>query len=226
MTTFSPCIFSYYTMASTPSKKTRKTKRSTKSKATKKKTVKRTPNKTKKKTPRAVTPKKPRRTKNLQLIEDVVTELVGPEAIPFVLYLRGKKNVSEFIIAEEVGEEIHRTRNILYRLLEHNIVSFKRKKDKIKGWYICYWDFNEAILPHLKNKIVDSKIEKLRERLGKENTNTFYMCRNACVRMDFDKAVDFNFKCPECGELMNEQDNKRTIEFIKERLRQLQVATA
>jgi len=51
----------------------------------------------------------------------------------------------------------------------------------------------------------------------------FYMCRNACIRMDFDKAVDFNFKCPECGELMQEQDNRRTIEFIKERLRQLEV---
>ena len=159
-------------------------------------------------------------------MEEVVTELVGAEGIPIIMYLRGKKNVSEFIIAEEVGEEIHRTRNILYRLLEHNIVSFKRKKDKIKGWYICYWDFNEKILGHLKQKIVESKIEKLRERLGKENTSMFYMCRNACIRMDFDKAIDFNFKCPECGEIMQEQDNKRTIEFIKERLRQLEATTA
>jgi transcription initiation factor TFIIE subunit alpha len=178
------------------------------------------------KMPKALKVQKPRNTKNLQLMEEVVSELVGPEAVPIIMYLRGKRNVSEFVIAENVKEEIHRTRNILYRLLEHNIVSFKRKKDKVKGWYICYWDFNEQNLPYLKQKIVESKIERLRERLGKENTSQFYMCKNACVRMDFDKAVDFNFKCPECGEIMFEQDNKRTIEFIKERIRQLEATTA
>jgi len=199
-------------------------KKTTRKQSNKKKVAAR-PKRAKKAAPRAVKPKKTRplrRTKSIVLMEEVVTELVGAEAIPIIMFLRGKKNVSEFIVAEQVGEEIHRTRNILYRLLEHNIVYFKRKKDKVKGWYICYWDFNEKVLPHLKQKIIDNKIEKLRERLGKENANTFYMCRNACVRMDFDKAVDFNFKCPECGEIMNEQDNKRTIEFIKERLRQLE----
>ncbi|RJQ16952.1 hypothetical protein C4573_02730 [Candidatus Woesearchaeota archaeon] len=165
---------------------------------------------------------KPRQTKTIKLMEEVVSELVGDEALPIVHYLKGKKNISEFKIAEDVNEEIHRTRNILYRLLEHNIVFFKRKKDKIKGWYICYWDLNDQIFPYLKTKMTDHKIVSLRERLGKEYTSIFYMCKSACVRMDFDKAVDFNFKCPECGEIMQEQDNKRTIEFIKERIKQLE----
>jgi len=217
-------------------KKTKSTKKSVKTtkkniRTTKKpkKPIKKTVTKTKKKALRAVIPKAKkasRRTQTVKLIEDVVTELVGAEAIPIIMYLRGKTHVSEFIVAEQVGEEIHRTRNILYRLLEHNIVYFKRKKDKIKGWYICYWDFNEKVIPHLKQKIIQNKIDKLRQRLGKENTNTFYMCRNACIRMDFDKSVDFNFKCPECGEIMQEQDNTRTIEFIKEKLRQLETVPA
>lgn len=217
-------------------KKTKSTKKTNKEKLVNKKNPKKptkmASNKAKGKKPktvRAIMPQaqnQQRRTKTIKLMEEVVTELVGAEAIPIVTYLKGKKNVSEFIIAEQVGEEIHKTRNILYRLLEHNIVYFKRKKDKVKGWYICYWDFNEKVIPHLKQKIISNKIEKLRERLGKENTSTFYMCRNACIRMDFDKAVDFNFKCPECGEIMNEQDNSRTIEFIKERLRQLETVPA
>jgi len=94
-----------------------------------------------------------------KLIEYVVKELVGDEALPFVFYLRGKKNISEFIIAEELDEEIHRTRNILYRLFEHNVVTFNRKKDKIKGWYICYWDFNEKVIPYLAQKIKHDKIQ-------------------------------------------------------------------
>jgi transcription initiation factor TFIIE subunit alpha len=155
------------------------------------------------------------------IIEDVVKELVGEEGIPIVLYLIGKTKVSEFTIASELELEIHKARNILYRLFEHNILFFHRKKDKIKGWYICYWDFNEKIMSFLTEKIRQNKLQKLKERLDKEVSSTFYMCKNACTRMDFEKAMEFNFKCPECGELMEEQNNQRTVEFLQERIKEL-----
>jgi transcription initiation factor TFIIE subunit alpha len=154
-------------------------------------------------------------------IENVVTELVNPEAVPIVIYLIGKTRVSEFIIAADLDLEIHKARNLLYKLLEHNILYFHRKKDKIKGWYICYWDFNEKIITFLDKKIRTNKLQKLKERLDKESSSTFYMCKNACTRMDFERAMEFNFKCPECGELMDEQNNARTVEFLQERIKEL-----
>jgi transcription initiation factor TFIIE subunit alpha len=156
-----------------------------------------------------------------QLIEEVVKELVNEEAIPIVLYLIGRTKVSEFTIAQDLDLEIHKARNLFYKLLEHNILYFHRKKDKIKGWYICYWDFNEKILPFLAEKIRQNKLGKLKDRLEKESTSTFYMCKNACTRMDFEKAMEFNFKCPECGELMDEQNNVRTVEFLQQRINEL-----
>lgn len=154
-------------------------------------------------------------------IENVVRELVGEEAIPIVLYLIGKTKVSEFIVANDLNMEIHKARNLLYKLFEQNILSFIRKKDKIKGWYICYWDFNEKSIPFLDEKIKKNKLAKYEERLEKESTATFYMCKNACTRMDFEKAMEFNFKCPECGELMDEQNNSRTIEFLTQKIKEL-----
>jgi transcription initiation factor TFIIE subunit alpha len=124
-------------------------------------------------------------------------------------------------VASDLDLEIHRARNLLYKLLEHNILYFHRKKDKIKGWYICYWDFNEKIIQFLDDKIKINKLQKLKERLEKESSSTFYMCKNACTRMDFEKAMEFNFKCPECGELMDEQNNTRTVEFLQERIKEL-----
>ena len=159
--------------------------------------------------------------KNEKLLKNIVTELVSEEALPIVDYLKGKTRISEFVIAEELEIEIHRTRFYLYKLLDHNIVSFIRKKDKIKGWYICYWDLNEHMLDHLEKKIDKDKIEKLKLRLKREEDNQFYLCRNACTRVDFDQAMEFSFKCPECGELMNLQDNSRTIEFLRERIKDL-----
>jgi len=157
-----------------------------------------------------------------KMTEEVVTELVGEHALPIVDFLRGKTKISEFIIAEELELEINETRNILYKLFEHNIVTFLRKKDRIKGWYICYWDLNEHMVPQLQRKLNVQKLEKMKERLAKEQEGTFFLCNNACSRMDFDKAMEFQFKCPECGGLMSQQDNARTIEFLKQRIEELQ----
>lgn len=156
-----------------------------------------------------------------KMTEEVVTELVGDHALPIIDFLKGKTRISEFIIAEELEMEINETRNILYKLLDHNIVSFIRKKDRIKGWYICYWDFNEHMIPQLQNKMNGQKLEKMEERLQNEQGGTFFMCANTCVRMDFDKSMEQNFKCPECGALMHQQDNQRTVEFLKQRIEEL-----
>ncbi|MCF7866610.1 hypothetical protein K9L67_03310 [Candidatus Woesearchaeota archaeon] len=157
-----------------------------------------------------------------ELLKKIVIELVSEEAIPIVEYLKGKTKISEFIVAEELEIEIHRTRYLLYKLLEHNLVSFIRKKDKIKGWYICYWDLNEEMIEQLDEKLRQQKIDKLQERLDREEGNQFYMCRNACVRMDFEKSMEFNFKCIECGEIQHPIDNSKTINFIKDRMKELE----
>ena len=158
---------------------------------------------------------------NKKLISSVVSELVEEEALTIINYLRGKEHISEFIIAEETELEIHRVRNLLYRLLEHNLVYFNRKKDKIKGWYICYWVFNESAVLELAEKMRKEKIQRMKKRLQREENNYFFLCRNACARMDFEKAIDFNYKCPECNEIMQQQDNQRTIEFLKGRISEL-----
>ncbi|MGM5481672.1 MAG: hypothetical protein ACQESE_04670 [Nanobdellota archaeon] len=156
-------------------------------------------------------------------IQDVLKQVVpDSDAEEIIFYLRGKKNISEFIVAEELDLEIHRTRNQLYKLLDHNLVSFKRKKDKIKGWYICYWDFNEYNIPHLEEKLRLEKIDKLKNRLEEEQSGFFYMCRFAHERQSFEEAFENDFKCPECGELMNQLDNERTIEFLNKKITELE----
>ncbi|MEM3370283.1 MAG: hypothetical protein QXW00_03700 [Candidatus Woesearchaeota archaeon] len=155
------------------------------------------------------------------LIKDVVTELAGEQAVPIVMVLKDQPNFSEFKVAEALKMEIKDIRKALYKLLENNLVSFRRKKDKKKGWYIYYWTFNPETVKYLYSDIRAKKLAKLKERLEREEANTFYMCPNKCVRLDFDKASDFEFHCPECGSLMEVQDNTATIAHLKEEIERL-----
>ncbi len=158
------------------------------------------------------------------LILNTVKDVVGEHAVPIVDFLRNRKNISEFKIAEKTNMDIHIVRNVLYNLHGHNLATYHRKKDRQKGWYISYWTFNSKRIKDLVLKLKNNKLEKLKERLIKEegNHDNFFMCKNACTRLDFDHATDFEYKCPECGQLLNQMDNSRTIENIKLNIKELE----
>ncbi|MBL7056585.1 hypothetical protein ISS07_06750 [Candidatus Woesearchaeota archaeon] len=154
---------------------------------------------------------------------ETIKEVVGEDSVKVVEFLKDKKNISDFKIAEKTKADIHEIRNILYRLYNHNLVSYYRKKDRQKGWYISYWTFNKKRVSDVMKNLHYSKIEKFSERLKEEEENqgNMYMCPNACVRVNFEKATDFEFKCPECGTILNHQDNEKTISFLKNKVKEL-----
>lgn len=149
------------------------------------------------------------------LIEEVVKELVGEDVLPLVKVLQRKPSISEFSLADAIKNEINLTRNMLYRLYNVNLVSFMRRKDKKKGWYIYYWTFSPKNIPYLAVGLKKQKLERLVERLEREKKSQFYACISACIRLDFEQATDFEFKCPECGELLNVQDNTEKIKDLE-----------
>ena len=154
-----------------------------------------------------------------KITENVISEVAGADVIPIINYLKDKKNISEFKIAEDLKLEVNRTRNMLYRLHGSNLVSFIRKKDKQKGWYIYYWTFNQSRVRDLTLRLKKKKVGRLKERLGRETGGNFFVCDNKCIRLDFEQAVGFDFKCPECGMLMNQQNNENIIKSIKKEIK-------
>ncbi len=159
-------------------------------------------------------------------IYGLIHEIAGERAVPIIEYLKNRKNVSEFIIADKVKMDMQTTRNLLYTLNSYNVATYIRRKDRKKGWYISYWTFNRKRVKDLIEKLRNEKIAKLKERLHKEESNkgNFFICTKACARLDFYHATEFEFKCPECGSLLHQQDNTRTIDHIKETIKELQTA--
>ncbi len=159
-----------------------------------------------------------------EVLERTVAELVGEDVIPIMRYLKNKKNISEFKIAEDLKYEVNTTRNMLYRMYSYNIVTYHRKKDRIKGWYISYWTLNPGRIEQLVGELKRKKISQLKEKLKneEESQNMFYLCPSLCIRVDFDQATNFEFKCPECGKILSQQDNSKTIENLKKRIKELE----
>lgn len=154
-------------------------------------------------------------------LDDLVVNLAGEDVLPLVVLLKGKENVSEFLIADRLNVTVNQVRNMLYRLHKANLVTFTRKKDKKKGWYIYYWTLAVGRLEDALHQQKKRQHTEFVEKLSKEEFGKFYVCPTKCVRMTMEDAMEADFHCPECGQLLVEQDNKRTIENIKRRIEEL-----
>ena len=151
-------------------------------------------------------------------IDNLVGEVSGRDAVPVAQFiLNTGENVSEFLIAEKLEITINHIRNILYRLQENNLVTFMRKKDKKKGWYIYYWTFNKVQAGILIKKLKEKRILTLKKRLEKE-AEDFLSCRKKCLRITFNNALENNFKCPECEGILKQVSNKKQVASIKKEL--------
>jgi len=155
-------------------------------------------------------------------IESVMGELIGEDVFPLLNLLKTTKNISEFQISSKIKQPVDLIRNQLYRLYNHNLVTFIRKKDKKKGWYIYYWTLNLNQIKYLVTDLKKKRIETLHERISREEGNHFFSCVNKCIRVDFEQATNFEYSCPECGELLHQEDNQKKIDEIKKEIKNLE----
>ncbi len=158
-----------------------------------------------------------------ELLNELIKEIVGSDAVSLVQYIKNKEDVSEFKIAEELALNINLVRNMLYRLSSHNLVSSIRKKDKKKGWYIYYWTFNLPRSVELIMKSKEKKLENFKNMLNRISSETFFVCKIDGTTLGFESAMEHNFKCPEDGELLVQKDSSLEIERLKREIEKLQI---
>ncbi len=152
-------------------------------------------------------------------IEQLALQVGGELAVLIVQHLlENGENISEFLMAEKLGVEINKIRKTLYMLQENNLVYSMRKKDKKKGWYIYYWTFDEVHANSLIHRMKQERIKQLKKRLETETMTNYYSCKKACLRMTFERALEQNYICPECGKIVQEIDNSAKIETIQKEL--------
>ncbi|MHA1889807.1 MAG: transcription factor E [Promethearchaeota archaeon] len=131
--------------------------------------------------------------------------------------LKGKE-ITDQELSELLGEDINTTRKNLYKLLDYNLATYRRVRDKKNGWILFYFRANfdgyQDILVERNKK----QIDKWKELLEYEQNNIFYSCAAGCTRLPFDQASDINFRCPNCDEILNFQDNSSKIEEIRRKI--------
>ncbi len=152
-----------------------------------------------------------------KFLKEIMVSIAGKQAEEIIDLLDGKKYVNEFIIAKRLNLTINQTRNILYKISDHGLVSFIRKKDKRKGWYTYFWKIEILkCLEFLKMSLI-KKMEQIHYQIKSRKTKEFYVCERCHIEFTEENALIHNFSCPECGNILSRKDNTGAIkEYNKE----------
>ncbi len=156
-------------------------------------------------------------------MDDLIREMIGEDAVSLINLIKKKSNVSEFKIAEKLDLGINQVRNSLYKLHAHNLIDSIRKKDKKKGWYIYYWTFNLDRAYELLVENIKKKIENFKKSISILEREKFFFCDNDSITFSFENAMEHNFKCPECGEVLTQKENKKEIDKKKNQIKKLAI---
>ncbi len=168
--------------------------------------------------------KKNKQTENKvkELIEEIVLGIIGKSGEKIVDILYKKKNVNELLVSKKLSLTINQTRNILYKLLDNNLVQFIRKKDSKKGgWYTYFWTLNTKKSLFLLQDQTQNKIKHLQEDLEKRKNLRFYYSPSSNLEYSEEQALENNFICPETGEVMQLKDNNDLLNAINSEISKL-----
>ncbi|MEI7719427.1 MAG: hypothetical protein WCI72_06150 [archaeon] len=151
----------------------------------------------------------------INLLKTLVEEMAGTNTNIIVDILFDKEDVNEFLIAKKMNLTINQVRNILYKLSAEGLVSFTRKKDKKKGWYIYFWTLDkEKCLKKIEGEHV-KKLTELKQVLSDRESKRYYICKGCNIEVGEEKALESDFSCDECTEVYGLVDNTNAIRDIK-----------
>ena len=156
----------------------------------------------------------------LKLLKDLVIQVAGKNTEIIIDILKDEKPVNEFKIADKLKLTINQARNILYKLYNQNIVSFARKKDEKKGWYIYSWSLNVPKSLERLKAMKEKELDGIEHQLKSRENKRFYKCPNECMEFNEESAMLHHFTCPECGSVLQLASTEELAKDLKIKIEQ------
>lgn len=152
------------------------------------------------------------------LLKNLIEKIIDRKGVQIIDILLKKNIVKEEDILKKTKMPINEIRNIFYKLLSEGIVSFIKKKDKKKGWFIYYWSLDEErSLLKIKEEL-KKEIEELKKDLEIRKKERFYYCDTCKKEIKEEEALESEFICQECASPYRLLDNYQVIQEIQKKI--------
>ncbi len=155
-----------------------------------------------------------------------LNRLVGEEGIELLRRFPKEGEFSDEDLAAETGINLNSVRHTLYTLYEKRLAEYRRIKNNETGWLTYLWQIR---VDNIHATIIEDMkmiLEKLRIREKYEEENDFYKCSECHAILTFNRVMDAEFTCPECGGPIEHYDNSPILNALKRRIELIQQSIA
>ncbi len=159
-----------------------------------------------------------------QTLIDMVEDVAGPEVKKVaILLFNEKEEVTDEMIADQLDVKLDEVRKALYKLLDLEIASFRKVRDKQTGWFIYFWKLEPEKITSVVIKKQRAVHFKILERLQYERENMFFHCSSKdCFRKTFQEAMELDFECDKCFLPLVDFDNSTIITILEKKAEEVQ----
>ncbi len=164
------------------------------------------------------------RKQDMKVVEEVFADpnfaghmvsTIGDKAVDIIKVLYKKPQTDEKL-AEKLEIKINEVRRALNMMNGHGITKYDVTKDN-SGWLIFTWRIDAEKLSEYANAF--RNMPAAAEAVLQENCNDFFLCKkcydNNMIVLPFDSAIEYSFKCSDCGGKLEMVDRESAKLFIK-----------
>ena len=164
------------------------------------------------------------RKQDMKVVEEVfvdpyfaehLTTTVGDRSVDIVKILYKKPQTDE-VIAEKLEMKINEVRRALNMMNGHGITKYDVTKDN-SGWLIFTWRIDAEKLSEYAK--AHKSVPVAAEAVLPDNCNDFFLCKKCyetnMIVLPFDSAIEYSFKCSDCGGKLDMVDRENAKLFIK-----------
>lgn len=160
-------------------------------------------------------------------VREYIGQVSGEAGIQVAKLLDELGEATDTDIAGRLGEKPSHVRKILYDLYEARIAEYYQKKDKETGWQTFHWKLTPENALRTLEQSRRRQLGELEARLRAEEEGQSFVCKkHPRARLGFDEASEANFKCPECGGVLEAEDKRPVLQQIREQIDELKRALA
>jgi transcription initiation factor TFIIE subunit alpha len=148
--------------------------------------------------------------------------LIGDEGIDLLIRFPDEGEHSDEDLAAKTKINLNTVRHTLYTLYEKRLAEYHRIKNNETGWLTYLWQLRVDKIYDALREDLQLVLDKLEHRAQFEEENDFYICKDCGIIYPFARALDNEFKCPECENQVAHFDNDALLVALKQRVRSIQ----
>ncbi len=149
-------------------------------------------------------------------VESILEEIIGKNA--FLVLKACEVGRTDEQISKITKLDLQTIRSLLNQLHTIGLITYTREKDEEHNWFKYTWYARKDMIVEVIKHDLEESIKDLQNKLDFETSYMFFACKRGCTKVPFEIAVEYDFKCPECGGDLNPYDNSKDIRRIKHEL--------